>query len=95
MAMTTLPLLLAMALALALALLAPAAAAGASVSVRGHDSAAAAIGPPAYIVLIDAGSTGSRAHVHEYRVEKSRPLPLIDESKNKKIKPGTNRNKNK
>jgi hypothetical protein len=50
---------------------------------------AAAVSGVRYFILIDAGSTGSRAHVHEYTVDAARPLPIVEESKNKKIKPGT------
>lgn len=40
------------------------------------------------MILIDAGSTGSRIHVHTYSVSSSSPLPDIQPSHNKKLKPG-------
>jgi len=45
---------------------------------------------PQYIVLIDAGSTGSRAHVHQWSpsTDPQRSLPIVQESVNKKINPG-------
>ena len=48
----------------------------------------AAAGEVGYFVLIDAGSTGSRAHVHQYVKDPTKKLPVVDESTNKKIKPG-------
>jgi hypothetical protein len=44
--------------------------------------------PVRYFVLIDGGSTGSRAHVHQYTTDDTRTLPVVEESQNKKIKPG-------
>ena len=41
-----------------------------------------------WFVLIDGGSTGSRAHVHRYTMDAGKPLPVVEESINKKIKPG-------
>lgn len=63
------------------------AADAASVAVAASDAASAAAGVR-YFVLIDAGSTGSRAHVHKYNVDSGKPLPIVHESQNKKIKPG-------
>jgi hypothetical protein len=57
-------------------------------SVNADDGNSAPTLPVSYFVLIDAGSTGSRAHVHEYRVHPAKPLPLVEESKSIKIKPG-------
>ena len=62
-------------------------AAGGDVALPSAAAAAAASGVR-YFILIDAGSTGSRAHVHEYTVDAARPLPVVEESKNRKIKPG-------
>ena len=39
-----------------------------------------------YIIIIDAGSSGSRVHVHSYM--KKQPMPLIRPSVTKKITPG-------
>lgn len=41
-----------------------------------------------YIVLIDAGSSGSRCHVHAYSWDDPKGLPDIKPSEQKKIKPG-------
>jgi Golgi nucleoside diphosphatase len=42
-----------------------------------------------YIILIDGGSTGSRAHVHRYYPSQTpNSLPVVEISENKKIKPG-------
>src|SRR4051812_2034741 len=40
-----------------------------------------------YIVLIDAGSSGSRIHVHSYTLVPS-GLPRIEPSQSQKLKPG-------
>jgi len=40
-----------------------------------------------YIILIDAGSSGSRLHVHGY-LQSQNELPIIEPSRNKKVKPG-------
>lgn len=65
-------------------------AAGAVAAAAATDAAAAAAAASnvRYFVLIDAGSTGSRAHVHKYTVDSAKPLPIVHESQNKKIKPG-------
>lgn len=78
-------------LALLLPLLSLALSAAALVQVVAADSAAgqAQSGSSGWIVLIDAGSTGSRAHCHEYNFEEGRALPIVGASINKKIKPGT------
>ena len=41
-----------------------------------------------YVIVIDAGSTGSRIHVHSYTWSESEPLPNLAASVNEKIKPG-------
>ena len=44
--------------------------------------------PPSYVIVIDAGSTGSRIHVHSYSWAEGEALPTIAPSVNEKIKPG-------
>jgi len=41
-----------------------------------------------YVVLIDAGSSGSRVHVHSYRYVEGSNMPIVDPSQNLKRKPG-------
>ena len=41
-----------------------------------------------WLVMIDAGSTGSRVHVHSYRWAAGAALPAIDPSVSVKVKPG-------
>jgi len=51
-------------------------------------SLAASPSSPSYVIVIDAGSTGSRIHVHEYSWAAGDELPNIAPSVNEKIKPG-------
>ena len=51
-------------------------------------SSAASSPDASYVILIDAGSTGSRIHVHSYVWLDGEPLPNISASVNDKIKPG-------
>jgi len=41
-----------------------------------------------YVVFIDAGSSGSRAHIHSYTWGGKNSIPKVDASKNLKVKPG-------
>lgn len=41
-----------------------------------------------YVIMIDAGSTGSRVHIHSYSWSDDSALPIIQPSVNTKIKPG-------
>ena len=51
-------------------------------------SAASVPSEASYVIVIDAGSTGSRIHVHSYSWADQQPLPAIEPSVNEKIKPG-------
>lgn len=51
-------------------------------------ASAQSVDDPKYVVFIDAGSSGSRAHVHSYTMEGTKSIPKVDASKNLKVKPG-------
>jgi hypothetical protein len=69
-------------------LLLPGAVRGDSDSAGSPDRSSSPGAAVRWFVLIDGGSTGSRAHVHRYTMDAGRPLPVVEESINKKIKPG-------